>query len=125
MGESSIFRVPGSLKCHQNQEKNCLDCGVGPGAHLLTKMSRMGWKNASKRDPILKQKLALGGAGTSYFHPWADKVAQKALEGAQGDPKGTILGGNWPPNHQKCAETGAKISKRGGNLKESAIKNWG
>ena len=66
-----------------------LDCGIGPGTHLLTKMNHFGWKNCSKRDPILGPKLALSGVGTSYFHPWADKIAQEALEGAQGDPKGT------------------------------------
>ena len=37
----------------------------------------------------MKPKLALGGVETPYFHPWADKIAQEALEGAQGDPKGT------------------------------------
>ena len=37
----------------------------------------------------MKLKLALGGIGTPYFHPWGNKIAQKALEGAQGDPKGT------------------------------------
>ena len=52
-------------------------------------MNRIGWKNGSKRDPILKPKLALGGAGTTYFHPWAGKIAQETLEGTQGDPKGT------------------------------------
>ena len=37
----------------------------------------------------MKPKLALGGVGTCYFHLWALKIAQEALEGAQGDPKGT------------------------------------
>ena len=66
-----------------------LDCGIGPGTHLLTKMNHFGWKNGSKRDPILGPKLALSGGGTGHFHPWADKIAQEALEGAEGDPKGT------------------------------------
>ena len=66
-----------------------LDCGIGPGTHLLTNMNRIGWKNGSKRDPILKPKLALGGGETPYFQLWADKTAQEALEGAPGDPKGT------------------------------------
>ena len=66
-----------------------LDCGIGPGTHPLTNMSRIGWKNSSNRDPILKPKLALGGGDSPYFHLWADKIAQEALEGAQGDAKGT------------------------------------
>ena len=49
----------------------------------------MGWKSASKRDPILKPKLAMGGGGTGHFHLWALNIAQEALEGARGDPKGT------------------------------------
>ena len=85
-----------------------LDFGIGPGTHILENINRIGWKNGSQRDPILTPELALVVTRTSYFHPWADKIAQEALEGAQGVPKGTILGGNWP---QKCTETGAKISK--------------
>ena len=40
-------------------------------------------------DTKLEPKLATWVHGTTYFHPWADKIAQEALEGAQGDPKGT------------------------------------
>ena len=103
-----------------------LDCGVGPGTHLFTKLRLLGWKNGSKRDPILKPKLALSGGGTGYFHPWADKIAQEALEGAQGDPKGT-------KNHNLGKEFAPKIvthvqkivqqkSRWGRNLKNSASK---
>ena len=84
-----MFRVPGSLKCHQNRTKIGLDCGIGPGTHLLTNMNRIGWKNGSQRDPILKPMPALGGGGSTYFHLWAEKIAQEALEGAQGDLQGT------------------------------------
>ena len=104
-----------------------LDCGVGPGTHLFTKLRLLGWKNGSKRDPILKPKLALGGAGTTYFHPWADKIAQEALEGAQGDPKGTIfeeIGPTQSPKMYRNLKLVAKISKWGRNLKESASTNW-
>ena len=52
-------------------------------------MNRIGWKNGSQRDPILKPTLALGGGDSPYFHLWADKIAQEALEGAQGDLQGT------------------------------------
>ena len=69
----------------------------------------MGWKSASKRNPILKPKLAMGGGETGYFYLWALKIAQEALEGAQGDPKGTKnhnLGRKFDPkivkNVQKC-----------------------
>jgi len=78
-------------------------------------MSRLGSKNCSKRDPILEPNLALGGVGTAYFHPWADKITQKALEGGQVAPKSrkmkpktyprapkiTIWGGNLPPQIAK------------------------
>ena len=37
----------------------------------------------------MKPTLALGREDSPYFHLWADKIAQEALEGAQGDPKGT------------------------------------
>ena len=32
---------------------------------------------------------ALGGEVSTHFHPWAEKIAQEALEGAQGDLQGT------------------------------------
>ena len=81
-----------------------LDCGIGPGTHLLTDISRIGWKNGSKRDPILKPKLALGGGDSPYFHPWAHTIAQEALEGAQGDPKGT-------KNHNFGKKVASQIAK--------------
>ena len=32
---------------------------------------------------------ALGGGESTHFHLWAEKIAQEALEGAQGDLQGT------------------------------------
>ena len=60
-----------------------LDCGSGPRTHILKKINRIGWKNGSKRDPIFEPKLVLVVTGFPYFHPWADKIAQEALEGAR------------------------------------------
>ena len=93
-----------SLKCDQNRTQMAFDCGIGPGTHFLRKINHIGWKNDSKRDPILEPKLALVVSGFSYFHPWADKIAQEALEGAQGDPKGT-------KNHNMGREFAPQIAK--------------
>ena len=57
----------------------------------------------------MKPKLALGGVGTCYFHLWALKIAQEALEGAQGDPKGT-------KNHNLGRKLVPKIVKMYGNV---------
>ena len=57
-GESSKIRVPGSLKYHKNRLEILLDCGIGPGTHLLKKTSRNSRKMCSKRDYIREPKRA-------------------------------------------------------------------
>ena len=52
---------------------------------------------------------ALGGGGSPYFHLWADKIAQEALEGAQGDLQGT-------KNHYLGRKLVSQIVKNDWNL---------
>ena len=39
-------------------------------------------------EPTLEPKQTFGGAASTYFYPWVDKVAQVVLSGAQSGSKG-------------------------------------
>ena len=52
-------------------------------------------------DTKLEPKLAMWVAGTPYFHPWVDKVAQVVPNGAQSGAKGAPRLPKWSQNGPK------------------------
>ena len=59
-------------------------------------------------DTKLEPKLAMWVEGTSYFHPWVDKVAQVVPNGAQSGSKGAQRLPKW---NQKGAKMLPKVFK--------------
>ena len=68
-------------------------------------------------DTKLEPELAMWVAGTTYFHPWVDKVAQVVPNGAQSGSKGAQRPSKWNQNAAQCLQNaGPKLFHRGAFL---------
>ena len=59
-------------------------------------------------DTKLEPKLAMWVEGTTYVHPWVDKVAQVVTNGAQ---RGSNGAQSTPKRHLNGVKVGHKVSK--------------
>ena len=93
-----------------------LDCAVGPGTHVLNKISRIGWKMCSKRDPILpvshQPKRAWGGVDRTQIPPM----------GRQGCPRRSIRCPRWPQEYQKGDQNELKGTEIVWTLKKNGVQ---